>query len=363
MWRRLFGGGSKDPQSDAKRRAPGQSAADAASGPRAGAEEEDEDLDAIPFEDDELPEFDDEAEAEAHVHAGLARDPEHPDAVPPAGGAAPDTAAATPGPRVQLHDAGPFVKHAEEISPYEDRPAMAREEYEMLVADLPMPRKKHMREFAEYVAGAKSWHEHLPLLPTGAPFRFYLNPFAGTDRVLLEDGRAAFIPRGEDADPFHYSWMPTEEYHRRFGFLAFACADASRFVKPVRLEVDDATVDGVLDNNVNYAVLWVPRKPFNLPDAILKAGTCIVTGVVHPRAACPSAWQKTLATVKSNHAWPAETGGAATLARIRARVEAAGAVDTIDPELQELLAPERERLLGEMVAAMSRMVGQLHGSL
>jgi len=370
MWRRLFGGGdAKNPGRDTKPHAEDESIAKPARAAKTDADagveaDDDEDLDEIPFDDDELPEFGDEAEAEAHVHAGLARDPENPDAAAPSGDPA-DTTAATPPPvpSVRIHDAGPFVKHVEEISPYQERPEMAREEYEMLVAELPMPRKKQMREFAEYVAGAKSWHEHLPLLPTGAAFRFYLNPFAGMDRIVLDDGRAAFIPRGEDADPFHYSWMPTGEYRQRFGFLSFACAEASRFIKPVRLDVDDLSFEGTLDNNVNYAVLWVPQKPFQLPEAILKAGACFVTGVVHPRAACPATWQRTLETVKSNHVWPPQTGGPETLARIRARVAATGAVAEIDPELEALVAPERQRLLDEMVAAMTRMVGQLHGSL
>lgn len=363
MWRRLFGGGNpKTPDPQAKQRAREEATERARDAMAESADADDEadeldETDAIPFEDDELPEFGDEAEAEAHVHAGLARDPESPDAPVPAA----DAAGAPP--RVHLHPTGPFEKHAEDISPYEDRPSMAREEYELLVGNLPMPRKKHMREFAEYVSSALAWHEQLPLLPAGEPFRFYLNPFAGMDRMLLEDGRAAFIPRGEDAERFQESWLPTEEYRRRFGFLAFACPAAERWIRPVRLEIDDESHDGVLDNNVNYAVLWVPKKPFNLPDAILKAGTCIVTGVVHPRAACPSAWQRTLETVKSNHAWPAETGGPATLARIRERVAATGPVQNIDPELQRLLAPERQRLLDEMAAAMNRMVEQIHGVL
>lgn len=367
MWRRLFGGGNpKTPDQQAKQRAHDEAAerardalaetADADD----GADELDE-ADEIPFEDHELPEFGDEAEAEAHVHAGLARDPENPDAPVPAADAA--AAAVTPRVHVHVHATGIFEKHIEDLSPYEERPSMAREEYELLVADLPMPRKRQMREFAAYVSSALAWHEQLPLLPAGEPFRFYLNPFAGMDRVLLGDGRAAFIPRGEDAERFQDSWLPTEEYRRRFGFLAFACPAAERWIKPVRLEVEDEFYDGVLDNNVNYAVLWVPKKPFNLPDAIVRAGTCMVTGIVHPRAACPSAWERTLETVKSNHAWPAETGGPATLARIRERVAATGPVQNVDPELQALLAPERQRLLDEMTAAMARMVEQIHGVL
>ena len=364
MWRRLFGGGSpKTPDAQAQQRAR-EDAARARDARKSAAADDDDDAleaDEIPFEDHELPEFEDEAEAEAHVHAGLARDPEHPDA-PLAAADAPAPAAAA-APRVHLHVAGPFEKHVEDVSPYEDRPSMAREEYELLVADLPMPRKKHIRDFAEYVSSAVAWHEQLPLLPAGEPFRFYLNPFAGMDRILLSDGRAAFMPREADAERVQESGLPTDEYRRRFGFLAFACPAAERWVRPVRLEVEDESYDGVLDNNVNYAVLWVPKKPFNLPEAILKAGTCMVTGVVHPRAACPSSWQRTLETVKSNHAWPLETGGPATLARIRERVAATGPVQNIDPELKALLAPERQRLLDQMAAAMNRMAEQIHGAL
>ena len=246
---------------------------------------------------------------------------------------------------------------------FEDRPSLGREEYEMLVAELPMPRKRQMREFAAYVASANSWHEHLPLLPDGAAFRFYLDPFAGMDRVLMPDGTAVFVRRDADAHRFHPAWIPTAEYRERFGCLAFACAAGSRFVKPVKVETDDASFEGLLDNNFNHAIVWVPRKPFGLPDPILRAGTCFVTGVVHARAGRPAAWRGALEATRSNHAWPAETGGAATLAQIRARCEAAGMADEIDAELDALVAPERQRLLDEMVAAMTRVLAQIHGAI
>jgi hypothetical protein len=54
---------------------------------------------------------------------------------------------------------------------------------------------------------------------------------------------------------------------------------------------------------------------------------------------------------------------ASELWRIRERVAATGPVQNIDPELQALLAPERQRLLDEMAAVMNRMVEQIHGAL
>jgi hypothetical protein len=264
---------------------------------------------------------------------------------------------------VHLEATGPFVEHVEDRPAFEDRPAMSRDEYELLIGELPMPRQKQIREFAAAVAAWCDWHQCLSLLPPGAAFRFYLDPRAGMDRVVLTNGVTAFLPREEGAAHAHAAWISTREYQRRFGFLAFACAEAPRLLRPIRIEAGGETYEGMLDNNVTYAVLWVPQEPFHVPEPILKAGTCMVTGVVHPGAAHPAAWQATLERVKLNHAWPIEGGGPKVLGRIRERVAAAGTADQPDAELDALLAPERERLMGEMVAAMNRMIGQLHGSL
>jgi hypothetical protein len=347
MWRRIFGGGeAKNLQKETSRRSPGEAAASSS------APEADEDLDDLPFDPDEDPDFGPEAEgAEDQGDAvDVDAEPAETDEAPPV--------------QVRVLDAGPFaLQPAEAMPSYEDVASLGREEYELLVGELPMPRKRQMRDFAAYVAGAKDWHELLPLLPDGAVFRFYLDPFAGMDRILMPDSRAAFVPRAADADGFLPAWIPTAEYRERFGCLAFACAEGSRFVKPVKVETDAVSFEGVLDNNFNHAVVWVPRKPFGLPDPIVRAGTCFLTGVVHAGASHPAAWRTTLAATKTNHAWPAETGGATTLAQIRARCEAAGMADEFDPELDALLAPERQRLLDEMVAAMTRVLGQIHGHI
>ncbi len=347
MWRRLFGtGDAKKSPRDAEPRGDGET------GPAAAASRPaplDDDLDETPLEDDEDPDFG------AEIDAADAAAPSDPDE---------DEAEGAPAVQFRLVDAGAFTPQSDDALPsFEERPSLGREEYEMLVGELPMPRKRQMRDFAAYVASAKNWHEHLPLVPDGAAFRFYLDPFAGMDRVLLHDDMALFVPREAGADGFLPAWIPTAEYRERFGFLSFACAAGPRFVKPVKVEDDEVSLEGTLDNNFNHAVVWVPRKPFGLPDPILRVGTCFVTGVIHARAAHPAAWRTTLEALKSNHAWPAETGGAQTLAKIRARCEARGMADEFDAELDALLAPERQRLLDEMVAAMGRVLAQIHGAI
>src|SRR4051812_371805 len=81
------------------------------------------------------------------------------------------------------------------------------------VADLPRPTLQQIGEFVEYVSTAHSWYKHLPLIPPGSPFTFYLDPNAGCE--WIENGsRSHFRERLANAperERFHYTWQPTSD--------------------------------------------------------------------------------------------------------------------------------------------------------
>jgi hypothetical protein len=55
--------------------------------------------------------------------------------------------------------------------------------------DVALPDDEQTRNFAEHVAGAHSWYKHLPPLPPGRRFAFYLDRDAGRERETLQNGR------------------------------------------------------------------------------------------------------------------------------------------------------------------------------
>src|SRR6478735_1162875 len=55
--------------------------------------------------------------------------------------------------------------------------------YVEMVHDLPLPTDAQKQNFAVYVAHAHSWYKHLPAFPPGAAFYFFLNEYAGCNRV------------------------------------------------------------------------------------------------------------------------------------------------------------------------------------
>src|SRR5208337_2321892 len=87
----------------------------------------------------------------------------------------------------------------------------------------------------------------------------------------------------------HYSWMITEEYRRRFGYLAFCCAMSTG------IWTEEMLNDGVaaLDPNVSEPLIeGEPGRLALAPEAVLEAGACWVTRTVHPRTDAASIWRK-----------------------------------------------------------------------
>lgn len=58
-------------------------------------------------------------------------------------------------------------------------PILSLEEYRKVIAPLPIPTLAQEQQFLEFVSNAHSWYKHLPYLPPGQPFQFFLDPAAG----------------------------------------------------------------------------------------------------------------------------------------------------------------------------------------
>ena len=50
------------------------------------------------------------------------------------------------------------------------------EEYREALEGVPRPTDEQIAGFAAFVCKAHSWYKHLPLLPPGVPFQFFLDP-------------------------------------------------------------------------------------------------------------------------------------------------------------------------------------------
>ncbi|MBN1511066.1 MAG: hypothetical protein JXB13_03555 [Phycisphaerae bacterium] len=245
-----------------------------------------------------------------------------------------------------------------------------------MVEAIPPPTAQQIQDFASFVSEAKSWYKHLPLLPPGEPFWFFIDPWAGLDRILGRRGQVVYVNRTSETLQFHYTWMTTEDYRSRFGRLAFACAAGTELFLPVSVRLtDNREIRGVLANNPSRASVHTTEETeYRLPPEVLNAGTTRVTGVIHKLTGTPWVWLGFLPDNADSVGWPEETGGSETIGRIIARchtiqreatqsgaAEGNQKLDAIDEELTTLLAPERRRLQREMVLSMNRIVTLLYG--
>jgi len=248
---------------------------------------------------------------------------------------------------------------------------LSLDQYLDLLAAVPLPTEPQRDGFVDYVAHAHSWYKHVPPFPPGAPFYFFLDKYAGCDRVRLADGGTVLKERA--ARGFHYSAIPTTEYRRRFGFLAFSCGSGTT----VRLVGGDSVV---IPRDKTARVPGDDARMRGLPTEILQAGMVRLTGLIHASAAAQLWW---------NHLerWPEELGGRAVLEKIHTccrraldrspterqqtmnllqrrqndqrqqemRPEEAMHMAMVDPGLDEIFGPERRRQHGEMRNAIDRM--------
>lgn len=161
-------------------------------------------------------------------------------------------------------------------------PRLNLSEYRAIVGPLPPPNFDQIEAFAAYVSSAKSWYKHLPLWPPGQPFLFYIDPHVGLDRIVDANGEVTYLPRTEEtplSHRFHHTWMTTEEYRSRYGWLAFACNAGSQFMIPVTApRPDGKAVSCLLDNNPCRPTIHLTEdRGFQLPEEVVDAGTVCLT--------------------------------------------------------------------------------------
>jgi len=207
------------------------------------------------------------------------------------------------------------------------------ERYRCVVAELSRPSDEQIEDFLRFISSAHSWYKTLPLLPPGVPFTFFLNPLVG------------FGPN------FHYTWITPEQWRSQFGYLTFKVSASPTF--PYGTTGD-------------WRKQWQPGRfethdgEYLLPLEVEVVASAPLTAIIHRNTAHPWYWRR-LSQYES-HSWPAETGGAATLLRIKSRLEKIRATrevhlcDEIDEELQDILAPERIRLYDTMRLAIEEML-------
>jgi len=173
-------------------------------------------------------------------------------------------------------------------------PLLSLSAYRDVASALPRPTDEQIANFAHYVANAKSWYKHLPLRPPGDPFYFYIDPNAGRDRLLRDDGAVAYRDRTDKSDAFHYSWMLTLEYRERFGHLAFCTGSGTTFWKR------DWSGNGPATLDPNDANAWIEAPVGHLssvPAAVMNAGACRLTAFIHDYLDAERVW----------HRWPEES--------------------------------------------------------
>jgi hypothetical protein len=238
---------------------------------------------------------------------------------------------------------------------------------------VPIPTPEQRARFAEFVSRAHSWYKHLPRFLPGVPFYFFLDRYAGFDREIrtnedgVLDGSGAMVPRAEQG--FHCSAIPTEDYRSRYGHLAYS-ASAGSSAGSIGTSSMRAATDKVA------AIHDEQARPHGVPAEILCAGEVWITAFVHRRCAIFHYWDlgRDARELDAREVeWPEESGGRPTLERVFARCrrmrhpnhrveqffrevcETDPGPGVGDEELHALIAPERERQLREMVAAIDRV--------
>lgn len=246
----------------------------------------------------------------------------------------------------------------------EPLPVLDLPAYQHLLRDTPLPSPAQRDRFVDYVAHAHSWYKHLPHVPPGEPFTFYLDPLAGCDLVATGDGRVTAHPRSTGG--MHYSALATADYLAQFGHLNFAHARGTllRMVRPGQPGVRR-------EQGRRAAIADESGAVCGLPPCVVRAGMVDLTSLIHVATAAspdPSHWQ----------GWPEVAGGQRAVQAIRARLQqlqqgapfepleqtpllpwAARECGGVDRQIDAWYALERRRLHGDMRAAIDRVCARV----
>jgi hypothetical protein len=227
-------------------------------------------------------------------------------------------------------------------------PSCTLSQYREIVKELPRPSNAHIENFVLAASEDHSWYKHLPLVPPGVPWWFFVDPWSGFDRTLQEGGRAAHVELMGDETTLGRR-LPTKEYRSSFGYLACVTTGWGGFSPPVG------------EDGRSMARIWFGGRDtvFRVPVEIEEAGRVEVTAVVHPETAQPWVWSRRFP--KETRGWPVETGGDETLREVlshceRKMQEGGEGIAGFDEKLIALLKPEMRRLHEAMKAAIRRML-------
>ena len=86
-----------------------------------------------------------------------------------------------------------FQQGQSEQIPIMDLPA-----YRALFLNYSKPSLKQIGDFVNFVCHAKSWYKHLPYLPPGEPYHFYLDHYAGWKCMRRFGGKVSFIKHKQE---------------------------------------------------------------------------------------------------------------------------------------------------------------------
>lgn len=254
----------------------------------------------------------------------------------------------------------PCYRKAAAIPPHDlamsrKRNPMDLASYCNLVRTLPVPSKTQCEAFTHWVAEAHSWYKRIPILGDGVPFIFYLDPGAGQDRVQHTGSGWEVAPRTERG--FHYTAIPTVDYLRRFGHLAFATGTA---LKAGILGENTARIE------TGFGVSVLDQGMEHLLPVEVETNAVWLTGIIHPYANQSFIWSWIASCDVERCPWPEESGGLETFAKIHARcceltddskvkVSFGDYSRGVDAVLADLIEPERRRQRQIMVSAMERL--------
>jgi hypothetical protein len=242
-------------------------------------------------------------------------------------------------------------------------PALTLRQYIDLVSDVPLPTQQQKENFIEYVSRAHSWYKHLPVYPPGVPFYFFIDKYAGCDRLVSEDGAAILQERTEHG----HSAYTTAEHRDRFGYLVFSCGFGTKVIfmskGPMVIPHDDLP-----------AVPGNDGRLYRLPPEVIDAGLTQLTAAIHLHSAFNPLWFRHMPKDSRQIDWPEESGGRLALEKLIERADTierkgwpgpmdtvdinlpmSGVLKTVDAVLNELLSPERTRQYGEMMKAIDRV--------
>jgi hypothetical protein len=233
-------------------------------------------------------------------------------------------------------------------------------DYREYVAHLPRASDEQIDNYVRFVCTAHSWYKHLPPLPPGKPFTFFVDPYSGYDRLVQRGGGVIHQERTDQSQRFHYTWMTTKEYRSRFGHLTYESGVGSQFL---------VQSGGTLREYAELPVFSTAERAYRIPPEVGQAGTVELTAIIHPKSAKWWVWAEFFGWLgrgypdASSRKWPSETGGDEALREILDFLHNPTGCTT-PPEFEEkfdlLLLPERQRLQGEMTGAINRVLGLLY---